>query len=289
VTELRVHIPDDLARALDAHVSATAATTDAVVRAALESFLMDAGHTAFQVSTTGALVEGVYAGAAEVGHLRAHGDLGLGTFAGLDGELVVVDGRFLHVRSDGSVQDAPDSARTPFAVVTRFAPDARAAVPGGADLARLEATLDAHRDSENLFFAIRIDGSFEQLSLRAACRAAEGTPLAVATRAQAEWELADVRGTMVGFWSPAFSGRFDVPGYHLHFVDEARGHGGHVLGCRAGPVELAVQRLDRLAVELPETASFLAADLRADPAAALDRAEHGRSSPGRGAPPEPFS
>jgi acetolactate decarboxylase len=177
VTELRVHIPDDLARALDAHVSATAATTDAVVRAALESFLTDAGHTAFQVSTTGALVEGVYAGAAEVGHLRAHGDLGLGTFAGLDGELVVVDGRFLHVRSDGSVQDAPDSARTPFAMVTRFAPDTRAEVPGGADLA----------------------------------------------------------------------------------------------------------------VELPETASFLAADLRADPAAALDRAEHGRPSPGRGAPPDPFS
>ena len=50
-------------------------------------------HTMFQVSTVTALVEGIYQGAVRVATLREHGDLGLGTFEGLDGEMVIVDGQ----------------------------------------------------------------------------------------------------------------------------------------------------------------------------------------------------
>ena len=53
-----------------------------------------AQHTLYQVATATALVEGIYQGAARVSTLREHGDLGLGTFEGLDGEMVVVDGHF---------------------------------------------------------------------------------------------------------------------------------------------------------------------------------------------------
>jgi acetolactate decarboxylase len=51
---------------------------------------MDGHHTLYQVSTATALVEGVYQGAVRVGALREHGDLGLGTFEGLDGEMVII-------------------------------------------------------------------------------------------------------------------------------------------------------------------------------------------------------
>jgi acetolactate decarboxylase len=54
-------------------------------------------HTLYQVSTATALVEGIYQGAVRVGTLREHGDLGLSTFAQLDGEMVLVDGQFFHV------------------------------------------------------------------------------------------------------------------------------------------------------------------------------------------------
>ena len=43
------------------------------------------GASAYQVSTAGALVEGVYQGAVSVGTVREHGDFGLGTFEDLDG------------------------------------------------------------------------------------------------------------------------------------------------------------------------------------------------------------
>jgi acetolactate decarboxylase len=66
-------------------------------------------HTLYQVSTAIALVEGVYQGAVRVGTLREHGDLGLGTFVDLDGEMVIVDGHFFQVRSDGTVREVDDS------------------------------------------------------------------------------------------------------------------------------------------------------------------------------------
>ena len=54
-------------------------------------------HTLYQVSTAIALVEGIYQGAVRVGTLREHGDLGLGTFENLDGEMIIVDGHFFQV------------------------------------------------------------------------------------------------------------------------------------------------------------------------------------------------
>ena len=43
-------------------------------------------RTLFQVSTSGALVAGLYQGAVSTAVVLQHGDFGLGTFADLDGE-----------------------------------------------------------------------------------------------------------------------------------------------------------------------------------------------------------
>ncbi len=43
----------------------------------------------FQASTIGALLDGVYDGDITLGELRRHGDFGIGTVNGLDGELIV--------------------------------------------------------------------------------------------------------------------------------------------------------------------------------------------------------
>jgi hypothetical protein len=72
-------------------------------------------HALYQVSTATALVEGIYEGAVQVSTLRNHGDLGLGTFEGLDGEMVIVDGHFFQVRGDGSVREVRDNVLNPFA------------------------------------------------------------------------------------------------------------------------------------------------------------------------------
>ena len=236
--------------------------------------LLDVEHqTIFQVSTVGALVEGVYEGAVRVGTLREHGDFGLGTFEGLDGEMVALDGAFYRVRTDGALHPVDDDVLSPYAMITHFTPDTVVSVPGCSSLDDLGAVLDDLRDSANHFFAFRLDGSFPSMHVRAACRVPEWTSLVEATASQSEWNLRDVRATFVAFWSPTYAAHFDVPGYHFHFVDDDRRRGGHLLASTSGELTVGVQRLEQLIVALPETADFLNADLHHDPSRTLDTAE----------------
>jgi len=88
-----------------------------IVRAALAEHLQLSHSTLFQVSTSGALVEGIYTGAVDVARLREHGDFGIGTFEGLDGEMVALEGRFHQVRSDGRLREGDEGDPSPFALV----------------------------------------------------------------------------------------------------------------------------------------------------------------------------
>src|SRR5438552_14468681 len=114
-----------------------------IVSKALAEYLQVSHHTLYQVSTTTALVEGIYEGAVRVGTLREHGDLGLGTFENLDGEMVIVDGHFFQVRSDGSVRECDEDVLCPYAVITRFAPDAAVTLEQCPDLDHLTSRFDA--------------------------------------------------------------------------------------------------------------------------------------------------
>ena len=230
-------------------------------------------HTLYQVSTATALVEGIYQGAVQIAALREHGDLGLGTFESLDGEMAVVDGHFYQVRSDGSVREVQDNVLSPFAAVTAFSPDQSITLENCPDLSYLTSQFDALRQSDNFFYALRVDGTFDYIHARAMRRTKEGIPLVQAAAVQPEFEFHNISGTLVGFWTPEYAKSLNVPGYHLHFVSADRTQGGHVLQCRGKNLRLQIQREGDYHIVLPETEDFLKANLRRDPTAALARAE----------------
>jgi acetolactate decarboxylase len=244
-----------------------------IVSKALSDFFEIPYHTMFQVSTATALVEGIYQGAVRVATLREHGDLGLGTFEGLDGEMVIVDGHFFQVRSDGSVREVDDNVLSPFALITGFAPEPAVMLDQCPDLSHLTSRFDTLRHSDNVFLALRVDGKFDYVHTRAMCRTKEGVPLVQAASVQPEFEFHDIVGTLVGFWSPEYLKTLNVPGYHLHFISTDRNHGGHLLQCRGTSLRLQIQREGNYHIAMPETADFLKADLRRDPTADLARAE----------------
>lgn len=271
--ELRASISTGLWRALVDHAERVREPLSHVVSKALAEYLQVSHHTLYQVSTSSALIEGIYQGAVRVGTLREHGDLGLGTFEGLDGEMIAVDGKFFQARSDGTVTECDDAALSPFAAVTRFSPDATVTLDRCPDLAHLAAGFDELRDTDNMFFALRVDGRFDYVHTRAMCRSEEGVPLVRAAAVQPEFEFRDVEGTLVGFWTPEYARTINVPGYHLHFLSADRTSGGHVLQCRGSGLRLHIQREADIILALPETEGFLNADLRRDPAADLAKAE----------------
>ena len=169
----------------------------------------------------------------QVAALREHGDLGLGTFEGLDGEMVVVDGHFFQVRSDGSVREVQDSVLIPFAAVTAFSPDQSITLENCPDLSYLTSQFDGLRQSDNFFFALRVDGQFDYIHARAMRRTKEGIPLVQAAAVQPEFEFSNISGTLVGFWTPEYAPKsLNVPGYHLHFIS-ADPHPRRAIFCSA--------------------------------------------------------
>lgn len=229
-------------------------------------------HEIFQTSTIEALLEGAYDGDVTFGELAEHGDLGLGTLDALDGEMIAVEGRFFRAAVDGTVSPVDGSTRTPFAVVTEFAPGTRLELAEATDQAAALSMVSDRVDSAAPCQALRIDGSFEVVRARSVPRQRRPYPPLVEVVAQQQvFELRDVEGTIVGFRFPDYAGGLNVPGYHLHFVTGDRSRGGHVLDfrCRQGTVELD-QSAD-VHVELPAGVEL---DAAAPSDAALRRVEH---------------
>jgi acetolactate decarboxylase len=238
--------------------------------------LDSSAHVLFQISTSGALVAGVYSGLSTAKTVLEHGDFGLGAFADLDGEMVIVDGRAFRVQGTGQVSEARTDAETPFAAVTRFYAEVDVEVGDVSSLMDLKARCDAYRMSENVFYAFRLDGQFDRILARAPSPAKSGVPLRDVVNAQSEFGFADVTGTLVGFWSPRFSETFGIPGYHFHFLSDDRIQGGHLLECSASRLRLRAERLTELHLALPQSEAFLRADLNGNPANEIAYAEEGR-------------
>src|SRR6202021_478044 len=155
-------IPTSLKAALDTEAARIKGSASSVITAALAQYLGTPIHTLFQVSTSGALVAGVYSGVVNVKAILDHGDFGLGTFANLDGEMVVLDGRVYQVQGTGRVSEASPEVGAPFAVVTRFSPQTDVQTAPVASFKDLEACCDKFRNSGNIFYAICLDGHFKR-------------------------------------------------------------------------------------------------------------------------------
>jgi len=232
-----------------------------------------------QVATIDALLAGVYDGHMTLGALREYGDLGIGTFEGLDGEMTLVDGTFYKVRADGKVYRPPLSERTPFASVTRFVPDLKDTLSGPADRKALEARIDALAPSRNQICAFIVRGDFRLVRTRSVpAQKKPYPPLVEVTKTQPVFTLRNVRGTLVGFRLPDFVKGVNVPGYHMHFLTDDRTGGGHVLGFELAQGTLEADRVHEwLDIRLPTgSSSFGAANLTQDRTAELQAAEKDR-------------
>jgi acetolactate decarboxylase len=259
-------------RALVARSEATGDPVETIVADALADALEPEPGTLFQVSAAGALVAGVTRGSITVADLLRHGDFGLGTFDDFDGEMVLLDSTPYQVTSDG-VSVADDDVHVPYAVVTNFTADSAAHLGEVASFDDLADQLDAARTTDNEFFAVRLEGSFDHVKTRAVCKTRAATSLSDAAHDAAEFHLEDVDGVIVGFWSPKHVTSITVAGWHLHFIDRARRAGGHLFNCRGTEIELRMQRLADFHMAFPETPDFLHADLSPDVTEQLAEAE----------------
>lgn len=271
--EFHIDIPDALMAALAERATRSGESPAQIILAVLADALEVEQPTLFQVSNSTALTQGVFDGAVTIRELKEHGDFGLGTFDGLDGEMIALEGVFYRADSAGNVAVAADTALAPFAVITEFPAEPPFTLPAIASFADLTAQLDAHRQSDNLFYAVRLDGHFARIKARSIARQPEGTTLAEAAAGQSEFTFTEVDATLAGFWTPAYARTINVAGWHVHALTADRRHGGHVLDVAGKNLSASLAELADVRLAIPETAEFLEADLTQDVSDQLAKAE----------------
>ena len=230
--------------------------------------------TLFQTSTIGALMNGLYDGTMTFKDLGSNGDFGIGTFEALDGEMVGLDGQFYQVKSDGVAYIVNDSMKTPFAEVTFFEPEEVMVLNGTSNLTKVENYLDSKLVTKNIFYAIKIDGTFDYVKTRSVPAQMKPYPtLSEAVKGQKVFEFNNVSGTLVGFRCPDFVKGVNVPGYHMHFITADRSAGGHLLDFTLENASLMVDSLSEFEMDLPNNEDFYQTDLSGDQQAALTKVE----------------
>jgi len=210
-------------------------------------------HEVFQTSTINALLGGAFDGDVTLSDVLAHGDMGLGTLDGLDGELIIIDGRAWKANFDCTLVDVPASGRTPYAVVVPFSPGRPIRWRGPLTNSELERRLEHHLEETTRPSAIRIDGHFDTVHVRSVAKQRRPyPPLATVIAQQHVSTLVDVSGTMVGFGFPDALDGLEMVGWHLHFVTEDRTRGGHVLSYTLDEATATLDDVTDLHVELPK-------------------------------------
>ena len=214
-----------------------------------------------QFSFVDALVAGLFDGAFDASDIAAAGSLGVGCGDALDGELVLIDGELFVCRADGVSRVEP-SERIPFAEVVDFRPTFTRTLDGPLTEAAFEALVDGLVPSHNLFYAIRLDGSFDSLTVREAVRQQKPfRGLAEAVGDQHESTSGPTEGTLLGFKGPYVFQGLSVADYHLHYLAADRSLGGHAMDFVLRSGTLTIEAYANFTVRLPEIESYLTAEL----------------------------
>ncbi|WP_321428443.1 acetolactate decarboxylase [uncultured Methanolobus sp.] len=231
--------------------------------------------TIYQFSVIDALLEGVYDGEITCAELKENGDFGLGTFDGLDGEMLELDGVIYQVKADGNVYKTNDTETSPFAAVTFFETDIQEDINTEMTGQGLASYIEELLPSKNLMYAVKITGNFSYMKTRSVAAQEKPYPRLVdVTKDQSVFEFNDTEGSIVGYWMPEYINGINVPGYHLHFITADRTAGGHILDYTINSGTIEIDSCDSFYLELPENENYLSTGLSADNEGDLEEAEN---------------
>lgn len=161
----------------------------------------------YQHGTLGTLMAGLLEGTATINELLEHGNLGIATLTGSDGEVIFLDGKAYHANEHKEFIELKGDEKVPYASITNF--KASKTFP----LQQLSqddvfAQIKNEMLSENLFSAVKIYGTFKHMHVRMMpAQQPPYTRLIDSARRQPEEKRQDIRGAIVGFYTRIISWR----------------------------------------------------------------------------------
>ncbi|EOD8802267.1 acetolactate decarboxylase [Staphylococcus aureus] len=205
----------------------------------------------YQHSTLGTLMAGLLKGTASINELLQHGDLGIATLTGSNGEVIFLDGKAYHANEHKEFVELKGDELTPYATVTKFVADTSYETKDKSSEA-VFAEIKEKMLSENLFSAVKISGLFKKMHVRMMpAQEPPYTRLIDSARRQPEQTETYVKGSVVGFFTPELFHGIGSAGFHVHFANDDRNFGGHVLDFEVEDVKVEIQNIETFEQHFP--------------------------------------
>ena len=215
----------------------------------------------YQVSTLQALALGFSKSVITVEELIRHGDMGLGTFEDVDGEMIILDGNCYRAKNNGEVVAAENNRGVPFASVCRFQSQRHEKLGKTDTIEQLKEWLTLCIEEEfglNSMYAVRIDGVFSKVDARSesGTKAHHVTLKDALSVTQKAFVFENIKGSLVCVYYPDYMDGINAAGWHLHFLSEDRKSGGHVFDISLNQGEAKFCKITSVEVRIPDTPAF---------------------------------
>ena len=187
-----------------------------------------------QAGSAAALFAGYFDGITTVGEEFGGSHLGLGVMDNLAGEIVSIDGKTWAIPSSGVPRLTSYKEKIAFGVSAHGGMRHRLKIPAGVDTEGLTEAVDRaldelHADHEEIVAALRIQGTFTNVTLRTVHQPDfPGESLGEVIDDEIRFVFDRWEGTIIGFRYPDHSSGSTIPGLHLHGIDKHLQSGGHV-------------------------------------------------------------
>ncbi|MBQ7274373.1 MAG: acetolactate decarboxylase [Clostridiales bacterium] len=215
----------------------------------------------YQVSTLQALMLGYFRSVINVSELLKHGDIGLGTFTDVDGEMIVLDGSCYRATETGDVVPAEPDRGVPFSTICTMDETTPMKFDSMNSVEDLKASLNNLIDSQfglNSMHMARIDGEFEVIDARSESgyESVHVDLKTVLGRTQKAFKFENIKGTLVCVYFPDYMDGINAPGWHLHFISEDRKHGGHLFELVMKSGKGHISKINSIELKLPDEPVF---------------------------------
>ena len=234
----------------------------------------------YQVSTLQALALGYSRAVITVGELLEHGDMGLGTFEDVNGEMIVVDGVCHRADEEGNVWKAEPEMGVPFASVAKTDNSPGIEISDIPNIEKLKELLTVKIEEDfglNSMHIARVDGSFARVCARSESpyRSHHVDLKDILSKTQKDFVFENIEGTMVCIYYPDYMDGINAPGWHIHFLSQDMTKGGHVFDMEITSGCIQLTKLDKIQIQLPNEPAFDTYSLKEASGSDIKKVEQG--------------
>ncbi|CDZ76954.1 Alpha-acetolactate decarboxylase [Legionella massiliensis] len=222
--------------------------------------------TLFQVGVLCGFLNKVYEGEHSLAQIMKKGNMGIGTFDSVHGELIGLDGQFYRIIEDGIARPVDPEQKSPFAWVIDFEETQQFVLENIQSFEHFSEEFDQRVSSPNYIYAYRFECLMEEMECRSeACQPKPFQPL-VETMAdvQVNFSYSNINAMVAGFYFPSYMATINIPGHHMHFVDPTTQKGGHVFGFSFKKALIKVCCIKNFELALIESETFEKLDTQID-------------------------